>query len=220
MESDRLSIIKNYRNSPESEGLLKREINCYFSDYEKEENEQVLEIAFEYLSNKTEFESIEYRFLCWLSEFHSKNTSLNKPNIPNPKDIDRVDFENYFLKSQKRKSLYESLKKLIEIIKERIKMDNLEIIIGGSFTETGIFEPNDIDVVILTPPDSIHENYLYAANMVPDGVDVKILPIDYEINKFKAYSNLTHLGNKATNKNKERIKNNNFNKREIYKITI
>ncbi|WP_143960190.1 DUF6932 family protein [Litoribacter populi] len=223
MDLEQLELISKFRVLPEAEVLLKKEINNYFQNYEHEEDIQFLKIAFDYLREKKGFLPIEYRFLCWLSEFYSKNISINKPHIGQPQTIDFGDFVKVFLVQERRKELFSSLQVFAEQIKNKLKVNELEVLIGGSFTEVENPHPNDLDVVILVGENSdsvIHENYLYASQQVPPGIDLKILPKNYSIKTYKAYSNITHLGNKAENKSKDPLINNRFERRKIFKLIL
>jgi hypothetical protein len=94
------------------------------------------------------------------------------------------------------------------------------VLIGGSFVDLANAEPNDIDIVLLTQNDSpseVHENFLYNAGMISKGIDLRVLPINYSLTKFKAYSNITHLGNQVSVK-RLLMTNNDFKKRLVQKL--
>lgn len=226
MEQDILDKIKLYKSDVEALDLLCKEINNIFLNYDYDPNGEFLEIAYEFLINKDRLEGIEYRFLCWLNVIYKKNITITLPTLATPVLIKKDSFFERFVNSDYRRDLFEALEGYIRNLKAITRVENFDILIGGSFTDSAIKRPNDIDLVLLVPKAHIDnpilsEGYQYAFKAVPGRVDIKFLPIDYNFDKFKAFSNIICLGNFAEFKDKDgQVKDNTFVKRTIFRIVI
>ena len=198
---------------------IEKEIENHFSNYEVDIHDEFLQVAYKYLSEREKLNPLEYRFLCWLNYTKQYAIKIKTPCVPEIINISGPELENRYLKSTQRKDLYKLLNSFLEILHEKFSIRNIQLIIGGSYLDTEKENPKDIDLVILLPKDSpdIHENYLYKCNQVPNGIDVKFLPIDYSMHKFKAYSNLICLANKIMDKS-ELVNNNEFELRQIIQL--
>lgn len=200
---------------------IEKEIENHFNNYEAYIHDDFLQIAYKYLSEKKKLHQIEYRFLCWLNYSKQYEIKIKPPYIPEIINISGQELENRYLKSVQRKNLYKLLNSFLEILQEKFSISNIQLIIGGSYLDTEKENPKDIDLVILLPKDSpdIHENFLYKCGQVPSGIDVKFLPANYSMHKFKAYSNLICLANKIMDKS-ELVNNNEFELRQIIQLAV
>ncbi len=228
MEKDKLVRIKNYKQNSNNLETLEREIENHFKNVITSPDIELLQVFYEYLSNKTDLLSIEYRCLCWLDMVHNYPNGLNKPFLNEPVSIEINDFIKEYLISRKRTELFDSLIDFIADRTEQLNSDYMTVLIGGSFTDLSIESPNDIDLGIIEPNNidkqntDFNEYYLYATGLIPDGLDVEFLPESLDISSFKVYSRLVALGNNAEIKEKEemRVSSNSFEPRKIIKLKI
>ncbi|SIT83592.1 DUF6932 family protein [Pontibacter indicus] len=184
--------------------IIQKEIESHFRIYDKEIDKQFLKNAYDYLSPKDFVEGIEYRFLCWLNHIYKYPIKLNPPFIQSPEFLQLEIFKSKYLFSDRREAIFSTLEQFILERKEKYKLNSIIVNIGGSFTDLNKENPNDIDCAILVPTDlynkdydDLEETYLYAIREIPQGLDIKFFQDDYNLNKFKAYSNIVCLGNKA-----------------------
>lgn len=198
-----------------------KKIQNHWQNYEAIDNESFFSSAYNRLMLKSEWEPIEYNFLSWLNHSRGLSVPFNTPKIPEIANIEFGDFSKDYLRTSTRKLLFERLGQTIKAVVEQFKIEDYEIVIGGSFVEQTNGTPGDIDVILLVPSDSpfeLHESFLYSNGMVSNGVDLKILPINFSFTKFKAYSNIIHLGNQVRLKNLI-VSNNDFAKRRVVKLS-
>lgn len=205
---------------------IEKGIQGYFNSYYYKIDKGFLREAYNYLKNKDKLLGVEYRFLCWLNVNYQYPVEIELPIITLPHTIDLVAFEAEYTYNDKRKKLYKLLSKFINELKNRHNLSVLNVLIGGSYADTRIEIPKDIDICILVPEShrdthELHLNYQLACNNVPVGVDLRFLPEDYSIEIFKAYSRIVCLGNKAKFKDKDGpFSFNEFTKRKILKISL
>lgn len=204
-------------------------ISNHFEDYLYQPEKNLYNESYNYLINKQNYNGIEYRFICWLNYNNNKFTiNINKPFLITPKNISFDEFKNTHSFSNYRNKLLSTFQWFVEIIKEEYKLISLEVIVGGSFTDKNIDNPNDIDIILLIPDDlvmndsNINEHYLYTNHRIPRGIDVKFLPENYSLSVFKAYSNFICLCNNSLYRDKDRIaySNNEFSKRDLYRFIL
>jgi len=228
MEKDKLVRIKNYKQNSNNLETLEREIENHSKNVITSPDIELLQVFYEYLSNKTDLLGIEYRCLCWLDMAHNYPNGLNKPFLNEPVSIEINDFIKEYLISRKRTELFNSLIDFIADRTEQLNYDYMTVLIGGSFTDLNIESPNDIDLGIIESNNidkqntDFNEYYLYATGLIPDGLDVEFLPESLDISSFKVYSRLVALGNNAEIKEKEemRVSSNSFVPRKIIKLKI
>jgi hypothetical protein len=229
MELENFIKIRNYNSNVEGIRLIKKEIYNFLHEYDYEINLEFLDIAYEYLTlpNKKELETSEYLFLCWLNYRFGKKIHLNIPHIVDPIEISLDLFKPKFLFSEKRNYLFEVLLEFICQLRTAGNICMFQIIIGGSFTDTDTKEPGDMDLVILLPLEqfndiNFNELNLERSKKVPLGIDFKFLPENYNLQNYRAYSNIIYLGNKAKYQAKSNCfyEQNNFEKRLVVKIKI
>lgn len=226
MSDEQLSEMRNFNTDLNGVELIKRNIQNHFQNYDHKTNNEFYEIAYEYLKSKNEYLGIEYRFLCWLDQVFNYDIELIKPTLVTPVVLNHSEFESKYVFRDTRRMLYDNLFNVIQVIKLNWDISNFSILIGGSFSDIDVADPNDIDCVLLVHPscnnyDTLHENFLYASKIIPKEkrIDLKVLPLNYSTNNFKAYSNIICLGNKARVKDKMgKTKNNSFIRRDIIRL--
>ncbi|TAL61579.1 MAG: hypothetical protein EPN85_04460 [Bacteroidetes bacterium] len=167
----------------------------------------------------------EYRFLCWLNHNNSENfpISINKLLIPKITNFSYFEFKKSYVTNEIRISLFNLL---CEFVKDRnavFNLENVDLLIGGSFIDPNNESPNDLDFILLLP-----NNYIVSYPAACDEEDERImqikidahfLPIDYSFRSIKAYIHIMMLGNKPEIKDKQyELENNNFETRGIIKV--
>lgn len=228
MEQDKLERIRNYKQNSINLETLKNEIQNHYQNIITNPNIELLEIFYEYLINKNNFQGIEYRCLCWLDMIYNFPSNINKPFLNEPVSMELNEFKNKYSISKKRKEL---INLLIGFSSDKIKQSNLDyltILIGGSFTDLNIEIPNDIDLGIIKPNNldeyntDFNEYFLYFSNSIPNGLDIFFLPESLDKSSFKVFSSIIALGNNAEIKEKSevKIKSNSFKSRKIIELKI
>lgn len=227
MGKDELEYFRNYQDDPMAKHLLLKEIANQGRNYIADPDKQFIKIAYEYLSAESNLNGYEYRFLCWLNFNFDLDIKLNLPSIESPKLVNLFSFKESYLFSDRRHILYESLLDYIKGLKERTQLKDVFVLIGGSFTDTNVDAPNDIDIAILTPcgfedSDEFNENYQPTHELIPEGVDMVFLPEELKLSSFKVFSRIMCLGNKAdfTDKMGKSLTNNSFVGRDILKLKL
>ena len=180
----------------------------------------------EKLSSGNSIWELGYKYLCWLN-YHNKSefrSEINKPIVPTPITLSLDEFKNKFCTNKNRKDIYLHFLGYIKARVEEFQVDNLNVLIGGSFAEEENNLPNDIDCTILISKkimESVvanhYDNYCVRAIMP---VDVEFAVEDSAFKDYWYYSCLTHLGNKPEDKKSEYLKNNKFQDRKVFLITL
>ncbi len=229
MDHNKLKLIRTFHTSSAGQDALNSEIINYFWIYNVDVNDEFLKIAFEYLTNRGHLKEVQYRFLCWLNHSYDYPIKINKPYIVKPTYYKKAKFETAYLFSEKRKSRFKLLSDYIDKLKKSEKMESISILIGGSFSDETNETPKDIDIVILIPKSqgnnhlpNLETQYLLHPYLF-EKVDMKFLPENYSLNKFKAYSHIISLGNKARQKDEytgKELSNNELEKRKIIIIKL
>jgi hypothetical protein len=199
-----------------------RKIHNHWQNFEAIDDDDFFSSVYDWLLSKRSWKTIEYNFLSWLNYTKNFRVPFNLPLIPRINTINETYFFEQYILSHRRQQLYQQLKKTVELIKERFHFSSVVLLIGGSFAEQTNSNPRDIDIILLVAnnsPSELHENFLYGAKMIETGIDLKVLPADYSLLKFKAYSNIIHLGNKVKFKDTFTT-NNEFISRTLLKITM
>lgn len=206
---------------------LNKQMNNFFTDYDYTPEEGEIEKLYDYLTKKETFTALQYRFLCWSGNKLGRPIKLNIPHISDPIDYELEAFKEKFLYTPKRENLYNNLAAYVEKLKNQYRMaDKLEVLVGGSFTDPDHDNPSDIDAVILLAEThqknfNLHEIIQKRLNNIPESVDIHFLPVGYDIQRYKAYSNISHLSSKPNDKQKgKEIENNSFELRELIKISM
>lgn len=213
--------------SSEMEEMFNRKMDNLFKDYHADFTEEEIQDIYNYLNEKATFTSLQYRFLCWAGKRLNKSVKIEQPLIPEIEIFELTKFRVDYVNSVQRLALFNALEEYIADLKNRFRIqDDLKILIGGSFTDRDNLVPNDIDLVVISPAylnkdPRFHEILEQVLDRIPQGIDIHFLPDDYSIKNYKAYSNLTHLGNKAQDKQKlTELSNNSFTARTVIQIQI
>lgn len=213
--------------SYEMEEMYNRKMDNLLKDYHADITDEEVQGIYNYLNEKATFTSLQYRFLCWAGKRLNKSVKIEQPLIPEIEIFELTKFRANYVNSEQRLTLFNALDEYIAELKSRFNIeDDLKILIGGSFTERDNLVPNDIDLVVISPAHlntdpCFNEILERVQNRIPQGIDIHFLPDDYSIESYKAYSNLTHLGNKAQDKQKlTELSNNSFTPRTVIQIQI
>ncbi|WP_343570949.1 hypothetical protein [Sphingobacterium sp.] len=213
--------------SYEMEEMYNRKMDNLLKDYHADITDEEVQDIYNYLNEKATFTSLQYRFLCWAGKRLNKSVKIEQPLIPEIEIFELTKFRADYVNSEQRLTLFNALDEYLAEIKIRFNIqDDLKILIGGSFTERDNLVPNDIDLVVISPAHlntdpRFNEILERVLNRIPQGIDIHFLPDDYSIENYKAYSNLTHLGNKAQDKQKlTELSNNSFTPRTVIQIQI
>src|SRR5690606_13723068 len=132
---------------------LNRKMDNFLKDYDFEvDDELIYAELYEYLANKSTYSALQYRFLCWLGKKLNKPVKVTLPFTSEVKALSLDRFKKKYLYSGSRNALFTKLSDYIADLKIRHRIGQpLEVLVGGSFTDTANDSPNDIDVVILLP---------------------------------------------------------------------
>lgn len=213
--------------SSEMKEMYNRRMDNLFKDYHADFTEEEIQDIYNYLNEKATFTSLQYRFLCWAGKRLNKPVKVQQPLIPKIEIFELTTFRSDYVNSEQRLALFKTLEEYIAGLKSRFNIqDDLIILIGGSFTDRDNLVPNDIDLVVISPAHlnmdpRFHEILENVLERIPQGIDIHFLPDDYSMENYKAYSNLTHLGNKAQDKQKlTELSNNAFSARTVIQIQI
>jgi hypothetical protein len=205
------------------EKYLRLGIDFLWRNYSCKIDEEFLSMCLEWLNSFDKYSGIEYRFLTWQSQFKDKPIKINRPFLPIIKTVEINLFKQTYLNQAVKVDLFSNLIELSNIIKSKLVLLELPVLIGGSFVDISNPYPNDIDAVMLVPFNQLDNTFLSPTSKFKQkyNIDLKILPIDYDIKVFKAYSNLIYLGNRATNRHEEeKVANNTFVQIEVLEILI
>tara|TARA_R110001606_G_C15377883_1_gene650124 strand:+ start:2132 stop:2830 length:699 start_codon:yes stop_codon:yes gene_type:complete len=228
MENDKWERIRNYKQNSNNLDSLENEIQNHFQNIITNPNIELLQVFYEYLSNKNNLQGIEYRCLCWLDMIYNLPTDLNKPFLNEPVFMEISEFKKEYLISERRIELFNLLNDFVSDKMEQSNLDNLIILIGGSFTDLNIEKPNDMDLGIIKPDNldehntDFNEYFQYALKSIPKELDIEFLPKSLDKSSFKVFSRIVALGNNAEIKEKLELKvnTNSFEPRKIVKLKI
>jgi len=207
--------------------LLNSSLNAMLSEYDRsldDENLDANELFVEFGSREY-LTSLQYNFYCWLGLQLCKDLSVSQPLLTSYRFNSQTNFRSKYLSSEKRKELFNLLEEYIRLIKIKEQIVTpIKVLIGGSFTDPDIQNPNDIDICTLVPTTFKNRksfDWIPFPGQVkrPDCIDNKFLPEDFSLNRFQAYSRIVHLGNKiAKDKNGVIIQPRQFTSRKIIQL--
>lgn len=229
MDKEDLELISNYASSEEAMGSLLREQRSHSENFIPEPNKSFLKIAYEYVSEKSNCEGVDHRFLCWLKIRHNYSIDINLPHFSVIKQMELDAFRKSYLFTNERQKLFETLCEFISTRKELTMVDSISVLIGGSFSDMEIAIPNDIDIAMLIPEGynkdlCFNEFSLRANRMIPRGIDLSCIPENLNQDSFKVFSRLVILSNNAKFKdsalNFDFLNSNKFKPRDIVQISI
>jgi hypothetical protein len=208
-----------------------REIRAAYGD--SPTKELALEIVKVLLKNG-DFSGPEYRFMCWLKFMDIFSLDgIMLPKVLSKDEIPVVpiqEFEDEFSYSDQRKTL---LKNLIETVQSLRSLKNINepinVIVGGSYVDSGNDRPNDIDCIFLIPENVWQRNPIaYMEDILRqsprlDGtvIDFKTLPDNFSLSNFKGYNDICLLANNTKIRdNGTRMVTNEFVPRRVVSVSL
>lgn len=221
-----MEVVKNARQPDEYNSFLDTIRQGYDEDYP----ETYLKEVGQYILNQAEVGGPEYRLICWL--FYRgimSNPGINVPYMPEklPDAVNIAELHKDYSESEKRKLVLKKLQNLITKYKHTYQInETVKIIIGGSFADPTEPLPGDIDCIILVPqaiwdasPHRFAANFAHALNINETLIDYKLLPDNFDLKSFKAYSDLSLMANK-TRFRKVKMAHNFFEPRDLLVLMI
>ena len=177
--------------------------NALLSDYDQTLADEGLttEEVYNILGNRKDLSALEFNIYCWVCIELGVRPKINFPFTEPIEDSTLEAFKKEYLFSEKRRTLFNELERYILQIKNEENIIEIEVLVGGSFTDITVENPNDIDICILVSAENKGKksfDFFPHPEMVlrPLCVDNKFLPKDFSLGIFKAYSRIVHLGNK------------------------
>ncbi len=158
-EKDRLLFYKLHIkvDKPNDEALcfllsLMREQKKYNEHFILSESERrEIFVVLENLREAKGLDRYEYRYLTFLISRYGLKSTASLPCLPKIIDVTLKEFEQRFSSNPDRKIIFEVFKKGIKRCLELYKLDVVEILVGGSYTNEENQSPNDIDPLIVLP---------------------------------------------------------------------
>ena len=234
-ESDRLIFYElHHAIAKPNKEILYRLINRqllfkegdYFYQLSEEERIQIL-ILLEIKREENGLNRKEYEYLAYVNWKYAKKNLSSFPQIPNIIDITHSQFMEQFVYNDQRSELYSYLIKSLLKIFSYYKLENLNLIVGGSYCDISNQHPNDIDLILLLPKEIFQNDWQHTiSNKIIlefkingiKKIDLLKLPEDYNLEYFMSFELLTLLGNKPLVKKTELIVSNDYLLRHVYKL--
>jgi hypothetical protein len=237
-ENDRLLFYKlHYKvDKPNDEAirfLLSkiRELKKYNERFILSESERrEIFVVLENFRDTTGLDRYEYRYLAFLISKYNLKSTASLPCLPKITDITLDEFEQRFSSSHGRKIIFEVFKKGIRRCLELYKVDLVEILVGGSFTNEENQLPNDIDPLIVLPKqqwnnDRKHPilNEIIKEFKRPDKKNIfdlhKILA-EVSDEHYMLYELMTLMGNTPESKMETGIRNMKFRCKDLFRLKL
>lgn len=212
--------------------LQNNKISAFLSERFKiyDEKNEIQTSVYKYLMDEllagNDIHEHGYKYLCWLNfnNAYLYPIDINKPSVPVIINVTQDEFKIRFCYNNVRSEIYQHFCSYLKSRMDEFQVNNLNVLVGGSFVDASNDKPNDIDVVIVVSCEQMekiitneYKNY-YLRDVLP--VDVEFVKEESMYNDYWYYTCLTHIGNKPKDKKSERLKNNEFHTRNIFSINL
>jgi predicted nucleotidyltransferase len=238
-EADRIQFYRLHKEvtRPNDEALYalilelrsQKKYNEYYilSDEERKEIFKFLEEKRLSEEGLNRYEYNYLNFLIWKYQFQSTASS---PCIPEIIDTTLKHFEQQFAFNEQRQEKYNTFIKGVTRCIELYEIDEVEIIVGGSYIDMDIVYPNDIDPLIVLPKfawdnDRRHSilNSIIEEFQQADGkntFDLHKILAGLTNNHYMVYELLTLMGNSPESKIENGIRDMKFRCKNLYRLKL
>lgn len=176
----------------------------------------------------------EFKYLSFVKRRYDLSTEAKTPQPPQILRMSLLEFVRQFGTNRHRLNLIEKLVSGLERCLELYEINDLNILVGGSFLDDKPV-PGDIDVTLILPVNAFRQDLKHVkmnrliiesrdgADSATPGktrLDITKLPDNYNEDLYMAYDILTMLGSPALDRAEDGLKNNEFGERKIFQISI
>lgn len=237
-ENDRMLFYKLHQEVITKDNLTMRYMLSTLRDQKRynehyilsqEERSEIFEIL-EQLRQSEGLDRYEYRYLTFLVARYGFRSSASLPCIPKITDTNLADFEDRFAFNQERKGIYEIFKAGLKRCFELYQLEELEVLVGGSFANLEKELPKDIDPLIVLPRQQWHNdrkhhilNKIIQEFQRPDKsntFDLHKILSDIPDEHYMRYELMTLMGNTPESKIESGIRDMKFKCKELFRLKL
>jgi hypothetical protein len=172
----------------------------------------------------------EYRYLTFLISKYRLTPTVSLPCLPKIIDFTVSEFEQRFSFNEKRKIIFDIFKNGIQRCHELYKLEEVEVLVGGSFTNLENQLPNDIDPLILLPKKQwdLDRKHLLLDEIIiefkqPNGkndFDLHKMLMGISNEHYMSYELMTLMGNTPNSKAETGILDMNYKCKDLIRLKL